>query len=570
MIWQLIGKLQSLLQQSAEGVLTALIYVAIIVAIAHYLGWLDRWIWFVLEAEALKITNGAQVTIGSFTIDWSELLQGKITLHASNVVIHTPQRNEWQWDSPLIARIGKATVECNALITVFHAVFLRREVPIEAYTVVVTDAQVFVERRKSVINVYLLNPTLQLPPPPYPKKMDDNNSGKTGTEPGPGPISVGDPQANSDNNNKAIQRTGPEVSVPTANNFAHPDSANTPDMSPLSSINAKAKIQNNHDDDDDDDDSLLQPVQEETSTFFDTTNNSLEDDTSSSNHRNHNQQAKVLVNEMLHAVQVLGGAAARGQLPGAIKQQGLELVGRLQGFREQENLEEGIRVMQQVGKVAVESLQSAPQLILPKPDSTRERKKRKIIYIRIGRIAINDLRIFTKDSWINATSSQDDLDSISGTTIGATGTPIKSNIASRLPSSIKKVNNGTSNAATNTTTVDTNNNQNGSWNKPIYIERMILRSSELSPPMSMKDSDNLPAIYQSVDKLMEVVWKRLLAEIAKSNTGKLFSTAMGEVLSVMVSNPQHSVSLLSTPSLASTFGGPNTSINTSSSSTVIP
>ena len=98
-----------------------------------------------------------------------------------------------------------------------------------------------------------------------------------------------------------------------------------------------------------------------------------------SNHDNHNEQAKVLVNEMLQAVQALGGAAARGQLSGAIKQQGLELVGRLQGFREQQNLEEGLRVMQQVGKVAVESLQTAPQLILPQP-GPRESKK-KILYI---------------------------------------------------------------------------------------------------------------------------------------------------------------------------------------------
>jgi len=457
-----------------------MISIAILIVVAHHFGWLDRWIWFVLESEARKAMNGAQVTLGSFSIVWAEILQGKITLHASNVVIPTPQRAEWRWDSPLIARIGKATVECNAPITVFHVVFLRREVPIEAYTIIIADVQVFVERRDSLINVFLLNPTLQMPLPPGEVKDKYDNA----------------------------------------------------DMSPL--LPTKAKTDSHvHD-------SLLQPVQEGNITFFDNSSSaSASDDVSS----DHHQQAKVLVNEMLHAVQVLGGAAARGQLPGAIKQQGLELVGRLRGFREQENLEEGIRVMQQVGKVAVESLQSAPQLIMPKPDTSREGKK-KIIYIRVGRIVIDDMRIFTKDSWINATTIQEGHDSSNTATAGAVEIPSKSNNSFYLPPSAKKINAGTS--KNTATTIDINNKQNGSWNKPIYIERMVLRSSELSPSMSMVDCHNLPAIYHSVDKVVEVVLRRLLVEIAKSNTGKLFSTAIGEVLSVMVSNPHHSVPLPST------------------------
>lgn len=157
MLWNLLGKFHSLLHKTVEGLLTVLVYLAIAVAVANRAGWLDRWIWFILEKEGKKVLNGARVTIGSFIIDWSELLQGKITLHASNVILHTPQRDEWKWDSPLIGRIGKATVECNALITVFHGVLLKREVPIEAYTIIVSDVQVFVERRNSVINVYLVS-----------------------------------------------------------------------------------------------------------------------------------------------------------------------------------------------------------------------------------------------------------------------------------------------------------------------------------------------------------------------------------------------------------------------------
>ena len=113
----------------------------------------------------------------------SKVSHGIQTLEKS---LRVPQRNEWQWDSPLIARIGKATVECNALITVFHGILLGREVPVEAYTIIVSDVQVFVERRNSVINVYLLNPTLQLPPPPYlkKKKKKSGDSDNEGTEKG--------------------------------------------------------------------------------------------------------------------------------------------------------------------------------------------------------------------------------------------------------------------------------------------------------------------------------------------------------------------------------------------------
>ena len=480
--------------------MTALVYTAIAVLVAHRAGWLDRWIWFILEKEARKVCNGAQVTIGSFTVDWSELLQGKITLHASNVVIHTPKRHEWQWDSPLIARVGKASVECNALITIFHAVFLRREVPVEAYTIIVADVQIFVERRQSVINVYLLNPTLQLPPPPCSQNV--NNDANASIE-----SKVGDDVA-------SLKPEAPITGVPP-----RPDTYEYHNTYPESARSS--------------------PRDKASTTFFDTKSPIItlrEDTLSNRDNHNHNQQAKVLVNEMLQAVQKLGGAAARGQLQTAIKRQGLELVGRLKEFREQENLEEGIRVMQQVGKVARESLQSAPRLILPKPDAAREMEK-KVVYIRIGRIIAKDLRIFTKDSWINEASTREDF--VDSTSAIAIRLQSKSNSSSILLASSKDINGCESSA----NMIDINTKHNGSWNKPIYIENLVLGSSELCPPMSMKDVHNLPVIFQSVEKIMEVVWRRVLTEIAKSNTGRLFSTAMGEVLSVMVSNPHGSISL---------------------------
>jgi hypothetical protein len=472
MIWRLLCRLSTLVENVAQSVVTFFLYLALAIALAYHLGWLERWIWFVIENEAKKnIVNGANVTMGSFQIDWSQLLQGKITLHASNVVIHTPQRDEWQWESPLVARVGKVSVECNAPICIFHDVFLRKQLPIEAYTVIVSDVQVFVERRDSVINVYLLNPTLIVPPPPERNDVMDYNNNNNNV------INI---------NNNNIDNTDDGITQLTSIDEQIMDVAN-----------ANSELS----------DGVVSSVDPTVTTTMETSTDPS------------NEQAKKLVNEMLYAVQDLGRAATRGQLPGAIKQQGLELVDRLRGFRNQDNVEEGIRVMQQVGKVAVESFQKAPQLILPQPDD--KKKRGKTVFCRVGRIVINHVRIFTKDSWIKP---EDDIVATTTTT-----TIIHNNNNNN--------NNGrSSNNNVNTTT--TTSSKMGTWNKPIFIQQMVVRASELSPPMSSKDENDLPAIYQNVDRVAEIVMRRLLAEMAKSNTGKLLSTAMGEVLSVMITNRQ--------------------------------
>jgi hypothetical protein len=494
MFWQpVIGKIQSLVHNAVDSILVTLTYVALLVAVAHYFGWLDRWIWFVVETESKKILNSAKVTMGSFQVDWSEILRGKITFHASNVVVHTPQRDEWMWESPLIARVGKASVECNAPITIFHEVVLGREIPIEAYTIQLSDLQVFVERRESVINVYLLNKTLILPPPPPRIKhqglvVSDPTKGNGGTN------------ATSSNHQER------------AGNALSPQSAST-----LTSLEANC------------DTKLPDVVDQEEARLLAEKNRSSARGSAlppqdAADH--HNEQARRLVNEMVHAVQDLSRAATRGELPGAIKQQGLELVDRLRGFRRQDNVEEGLRVMQQFGKVAVESFQNAPKFIIPQPDNNVEKKK---VYVRVGRVAIRDLRIFTKDSWIKASHDDNETNSANGIPL-AGGTASLSQMGptqSATPSTISSTGNVGGNVEGGT----------GSWNKPIFIERMVVRASELCPPMSMKDDQDLPAIYQSADRVAEVVWRRLLAEMAKSNTGKLFSTAMGEVLSAMLTTP---------------------------------
>ena len=137
--------------------------------------------------------------------------------------------------------------------------------------------------------------------------------------------------------------------------------------------------------------------------------------------------------------------------------------------------------MRQVGEAVAKKTQdftttvSAP---LRKPSSD------KVPMVRVGRIVITDLRIFSREEAHAST--------------------------------------------TNTLLL-------GEWKKPILIKTVVVRASELTPAMSALDDDNLAAIYQPIDKVMDVVWKRLLAESAKSQGDKLIHTAMSQVLGIVSS-----------------------------------
>lgn len=386
----------------------SLITLCFLLSLSYYLGWIERFIWWKIEDEASKVLNRAKVTIGSFRLDFTDILQGKLTLIGSNVIIHTPNRDEWGWESPLVARIGNAKVECNAPITILHLALFKQELPIELYTLVLSDVQVFVERYESVINVYLMDPCCVLPQPPFP-------NGKS---------------------NEQVETVEAET---ISNNDENISSESPPEK--------------------------------------------------------HQEKAQKLVDEMLGSVESLGRAARRGNFSETIRAHGIELADKIRvglgkqnrtNAEKKQQLAEGVHVLRTAGKVAVKSLQSTPQLIQPERTETNAKPPP---LCRVGRIAIRDARIFTKDSWIQL--HDDDTSN--------TGGP----------------------------------NNNGGWNNPIFIESLIVRAAEMCPPMSLNDDDDLPAVYQTIDKVLEIVWRRLLAEIAKSNTGKLFSTAMFEVLSLM-------------------------------------
>ena len=487
----LISMFVALVTRVLIGILQTLVYLTLFGCLAHSFGWIERIIWFLGEKEASKVANKTKVTIGSFRLEnfWSLLLHGRAQLRASNVVLHTPQREEWKWDSPLIARIGSVLVECNVPITLFHLVFFQNPlVPIELYTVVVSDVEVFVERRQHVFNVYLMDPSIVLPNSQdimvhYNQQQQERQAEKL---------------------HKEQQERKEQLEMEATEGTSVGDSYTA------SASNGSSSNNNNNTDD--------------------------------------KEQAQKLVNEMLQAVKSLGQAAQEGSLQGALQQQGQHLAHTLRRKQKElyelqenqqggkETLEKGVRVMQHVGKVAVESLASAKHLEQLVPERRHTDKPKPIG--RVGRVVLRDLRIFTRDTWIDYTNHINADDGTNQDADEQTTYPIQEDqetTASSINGASSTTGAGASIASRKTSTKRANNRigTDGGWNRPITIQELIVRAAELCPPMSLVDEDDLPAIYQPLDKVAEVVWKRVLAEMAKSNTGRFFHTAMSEVLGYM-------------------------------------
>ena len=495
-------RLSNLLDGLVHLCLNWLVTFCFLISLCYYLGWIERWVWWKMEDEASIILNRTKVTIGSFKLDFTEVLQGKLTVQISNVIVHTPHRKEWGWSSPVVARIGHVKVECNAIITILHLVLFKREVPIELYTCILSDIQVFVERHESVFNLYLLDPCCVLPSPPFLNgNNNNNNNGNDGND-------FNDMNQTDTTTIKTERDTVDETRIDSV------PSSSTTTSSSNSSSNSTTTT------------STGSPNSKHITTK--TTSTGDDHDGNNNNNNKHQERAQQLVNQMVESVESIGRAAKHGgSLTKVIRQHGLELadkirenlvsnntdknnnrtgggggngIGHVGIVDAKQKLEEGVNVLRTVGKVAVNSLNSTTSLVRPERIVTKSKPPP---LCRVGRVCVKDARIFTKDSWIQLQQQQQQQQ--------------------------QQHDNNTTNATT------IMNNKSG-WNKPIVIQSLVVRAAEMCPPMSLKDDDDLPAVYQTIDKVLDILWRRLLAEIAKSNAGRLFSTAMFEGLNLMKSN----------------------------------
>lgn len=75
------------------------------------------------------------------------------------------------------------------------------------------------------------------------------------------------------------------------------------------------------------------------------------------------------------------------------------------------------------------------------------------------------------------------------------------------------------------------------WARPIVLFELALTGAEMSPSMSARDpSTGMPVVGIPMDRFLDIIIKKLMAEVAKYNTGRLFQTAFGDVFSFVDAN----------------------------------
>ena len=75
------------------------------------------------------------------------------------------------------------------------------------------------------------------------------------------------------------------------------------------------------------------------------------------------------------------------------------------------------------------------------------------------------------------------------------------------------------------------------WSRPIVIHELALTGAEMSPSMSARDPQTgMPVVGIPMDRFLDIIFKKLMAEVAKYNTGRLFQTAFGDVFSFVDAN----------------------------------
>lgn len=208
---------------------------------------------------------------------------------------------------------------------------------------------------------------------------------------------------------------------------------------------------------------------------------------SSSKEDEDEKKAQKLVAEMLLAVKTLGHAAESGSIKGALAQHRDTIKSKIKEIQEtniSEAMQEGVRVIKRVGRKVAKTTKGG---VLPIPK--RRTPDPLPFNVRVGRIIIQDARLFTMTNNSKLNSAVDEKD-------------------------------------TNSSSMDAQ----PTWNKPVGIQEIIIRAAELCPPMSLLDDCGKPALYQPIDKVVDVVWKRIFARIFAENTGHFLTTALGEVL----------------------------------------
>ena len=490
MVFHILWTISDHLTNVLSHVVRSVLWCSFAFSLAYSFGWVQRLLWLILEQTATMLWNGTPVTIGSLEID---LLRGRIW--ATNVVIHTPKREEWQWESPLICRIGRVYVEHN-WVSSFLAMLLRmvtgqgQKQIIELYTVEVSDIQGFIERKQHIFNFYLMDKLFDLPDPKV--ILEEEQRAK-------------DLQNHQQQQQQQQQQEG------------EGNSSDDADGQPQQQDNTSEAST---------DFNVEQECVEVVSTLNREQNNGSvagsaaslaqegkEDLMEVEEHR----QAQQLVDDMFTAVKSIGrNARKRGSLAAAMVEHRAQLTSKLKQFKGTKNksasMQEGVKVIQRVGKAVAKKTKDI-QTVMPKMPPRREGDEVPI-FARVGRVIVEDARIFTRTNTIGQGKSPSETSVSSG----------KTGEGSVMKQPDQQTDDKSKRDSNSKGTYVAPEGLGAKWNKPIGISEIVLRSSELCPPNSLLDENGLPAIYQPVDKILDVILKRALVGLAQSNTNRFVQT----------------------------------------------
>ena len=174
---------------------------------------------------------------------------------------------------------------------------------------------------------------------------------------------------------------------------------------------------------------------------------------------------------------------------------------------------ESISVMKQMGKAVEKNVSDLKEQVdsYHQPPPKKKGHKTSNDILRFGCIVVKDMRIFMMTQK-NAVASM-------SAAVAAEGD--KANTSSNAGLTTKP----STDDASMKPTIE------GGWSKPIRIKEIAVSGAELCPPMRSRDVNGLPGVGLPVDKVVDIVVKRLLAETAKTNSGRVLHTAFGEVFS---------------------------------------
>ena len=377
---------------------------------------------------------------------------------------------------------------------------------IELYTVEVSDVQGFIERKQHIFNFYLMDKLFDLPDPKailileeekqranelqqQQKKLNQEGTQREANNGGHG---VDGQQQHQENASSAsttdfnVEQDCVEV-VPNVSRQHNTGSSSVAGSATTTSL-----------------------VQEEKEDLME-----VEEDVMA--HR----QAQQLVDDMFTAVKSIGRKARkRGSLAAAMVEHRAHLTSKLKEFQGTKNksasMQEGVKVIQRVGK-AVAKKTKGMQTVMPKMPPRRQGEEVPI-FVRVGRVIVEDARIFTRTS-TNGPGKRSSATSVDSGKAGGGDSIKEPEQPTEEKPPLDDLSDGSSSFATGL---------GSKWNKPIGVSEFVLRSSELCPPNSLVDENGLPAIYQPVDKILDVILKRALVGLAQSNTNRFMQTVSSQ------------------------------------------